>query len=269
MNAFDFPLSFPEELPSYLAIFGLLISWKLHEVAVQLGRIQPKDVRDVVRRLARARPILQRQRASAWLFIYLSRNDSQSCAQCTKAHLHVFSGSNLREAAAHIRCVDTHGCRCVVIPMTGWWPMAKRLQAQLSSQHGPLQLSERDLRSLIHQGENSGEQDQLACRLLHAMLGEETDPHAARETYVHAIAATPKGSSNPLLQVAGYIRLTDLLERSGDFTEAAQVTRSFLKAFTEKDRHLVLAEPQYYGIMARKTRLLRSLLSPPGKVSSL
>jgi hypothetical protein len=268
MNAFDFPLTFPEELPNYLAIFGLLISWKLHELAVRLGRIQPKDVHDVVRRLARARPILQKQRASPWLFIYLSRNDSQSCAQCTKAHLHVFSGSNLREATAQIRCVNTRGCRCVVIPMTGGWPMAKRLQAQLSSHHGPLQLSERDLHSLIHQGENSGEQDQLACRLLRAMLGEKTDPHAARETYLHAIAATPKGSSNPLLQVAGYIRLTDLLQRSGDFTEAAQVTRSFLMAFTEKDRQRVLSKPQYNAIKALQTKLIQCLLSPPGNSSS-
>jgi hypothetical protein len=57
--------------------------------------------------------------------------------------------------------------------------------------------------------------------------------------------------------------LAELLERSGDFTEAAHVTRSFLKTFTEKDRQSVLAEPQYYGIKARKTRLLRCLLIPP------
>jgi hypothetical protein len=268
MTAFEFTLHLPEDIPSYLAILGLLFCWKLHEIEVQLGRIQPKDVRDSLRRLALASPILLRQSATPWLFIYLSRTDSQSCAQCAKAHLHVVSGSNLREAAAPILCVNPLGCRCVIIPIIGQWPAAERLRAQLSSQHGPLQLSERALRSIIHQGENGSGQDRLACRLLRAMLGEETDPHAARETYVHAIAAIPKGS-NPLLQVAGYIRLADLLERSGNFTESAQVTSSFLKAFTEKDRQCVLAEPQYYGIKARKTRLFRSLLSTPGKLSSL
>jgi hypothetical protein len=263
MSVFEFTLTLPEDMPSYLAILGLLFCWKLHEVEDRLGRIKTEDVRDVLRRLALARPILlKRQRATPWLFIHLSRNDSQSCPQCRKAHLHVFSGSILREAAAQIRCANTRGCRCVVIPIIGQWPMAKRLRAQLSSQRGSLQLSEANLRSLIHQGENGSEQDQLACRLLSAMLSEKKDPRTARETYLQAIAATPKGS-NTLLQAAGYIRLAELLERSGDFTEAAHVTRSFLKTFTEKDRQSVLAEPQYYGIKARKTRLLRCLLIPP------
>lgn len=261
MNAFEFALSLPEEMPSLLAVLGEFLCWKLYEIQVQLGRIKPKDVRNVLRHLALARPTLPRRSATPWLYIYLSRNDSQSCAQCAKAHLRVFSGSNLRDAAVPIRCVNTSGCRCAVIPIIGQWPMAERLRAQLSSQCGPLQLSEQYLRSLIHQGGNSSEQDQLACRLLHAMLGEETDPHEARETYFQAIAATPKGS-NALLQAAGYIRLAELLERSGDFTEAAQVTLSFLKAFTEKNRGGGLAKSQYHGIRARKTRLFRCLFIP-------
>src|SRR6266849_5288999 len=258
MSAFEFALILPEDMPSYLAILGLLFCWKLHEVEDQLGRIKTEDVRDVLlRRLALARPILKKQRATPWLFIHLSRNDSQSCQQCLKAHLHVFSGSDLREAAAHIRCANTRGCRCVVIPIIGRWPMAKRLRAQLSSRRGSLQLSETNLRSLIRQGEDNSGQDQLACRLLSAMLGEKKNPRTARETYLQAIAATPK-ESNTLLQAAGYIRLADLLERAGDFTEAAHVTRSFLKTFAEKDwQRGVLAEPQYYGIKARKIRLLR------------
>src|SRR5712692_4092311 len=146
MNVFEFALSLPEEMPSLLAILGELLCWKLYEIQVQGGRIKPKDVRDVLHRLAPVRPILlRRRRATPWLFIYLSRNDSQSCAQCTKAHLRVFSGSNIREAAAQIRCVNTRGCRCVVIPILGQWPVAERLRARLSSQHGFLQLSEQDL----------------------------------------------------------------------------------------------------------------------------
>src|SRR2546425_4251662 len=119
MNALEFTLSLPEDIPGYLAILGLLFCWKLHAVEVQLGRIKTEDVRDVLRRLALARPIFQRQRATPWLFIHLSRNNSQSCPQCLKAHLHVFSGSDLKEAAAHIHCVNTRGCRCVVIPIIG------------------------------------------------------------------------------------------------------------------------------------------------------
>ncbi|HZC80662.1 MAG TPA: hypothetical protein VE222_02915, partial [Nitrospiraceae bacterium] len=139
----------------------------------------------------------------------------------------------------------------------------ERLRAQLSSHHGFLQLSEQDLHALIRQGGNISEQDHLACRVLSAMLGEETNPRVARETYFQALAATPN-ESNALLQAAVYIRLSELLERSGDFTEALRVTRSFLKTFAEKHRQRVLDKPQYDRIKARQTRLLRRLLSPPG-----
>src|SRR2546422_11229381 len=157
MSAFEFALILPEDMPSYLAILGLLFCWKLHEVEDQLGRIKTEDVRDVLRRLTLARPIFKKQRATPWLFIHLSRNDSQSCQQCLKAHLHVFSGSDLKEAAAQIRCAKTSGCRCVVIPIIGRWPMAKRLRAQLSGRRKSLQVSEANLRSLIRQGERSEE----------------------------------------------------------------------------------------------------------------
>src|SRR2546422_1238629 len=62
MSAFEFALILPEDMPSYLAILGLLFCWKLHEVEDQLGRIKTEDVRDVLRRLALARPIFKRQR---------------------------------------------------------------------------------------------------------------------------------------------------------------------------------------------------------------
>ncbi|HZC82327.1 MAG TPA: hypothetical protein VE222_11560, partial [Nitrospiraceae bacterium] len=133
--------------------------------------------------------------------------------------MHVFSGSTPGEVPVKICCVNPSGCRCVVIPIIGQWPAVERLRAQLSSQHGSLQLSEQDLHALTRQGGNLYEGDQLACRVLSAMLGEVTDPRAARETYFQALAATPN-ESNALLQAAVYIRLSELLERSGDFTEA-------------------------------------------------
>src|SRR5712692_4306198 len=164
MSDAELILSLPEEIPSLMAILGALLCWKLYALEVQLGRIHPKDV------IHGLTTHFQRPSATPWLFIYLSNNDSQSCVRCTKNHLHVFLGSNLMEAAGQIHCVNSLGCRCIVIPIIGQWPAAERLRAQLSSQHGPCQLSEQDLHSLIHQGGNIGEQDQLARRLLRAIL---------------------------------------------------------------------------------------------------
>lgn len=267
MTGFEFTLILPEEMPSILAILGELLCLKLHEIEVQLGRIQPKNVRDILRHLALARPSLLRQSATPWLFICVSRNDSQTCARCTQAHLHMFSGSTPGEAPVKLHCVNPLGCRCVVIPIIGQQPVVERLRAQLSSQQGLLQLSEQDLHGLIYQGGNISEQDQLAYRVLCAMLDEETNPRAARETYRQALAATPKGS-NALLQAAVYIRLSELLERSGDFEKALQVTRSFLKTYTEKDWQRALDKPQYDRFKTRKTRLLRRLLITPSASES-
>ena len=58
MNAFEFILVLPEGLPGLLAILGLLFCWKLHEIEVQVDRLQPENDRDVLRHLARARRIL-------------------------------------------------------------------------------------------------------------------------------------------------------------------------------------------------------------------
>ena len=262
MNAYALALTLPEDMPSFLALLGQLLCLKLHETEVKLGRIQPLDVRDLLRRLARARPILLGRSASPCLFIYLSRNDSHSCARCAKAHLHMFAGNNPGEAPVKICCVNPLGCRCVVIPIIGRWPAAERLRARLSTERGYLQLSQQDLHALVHQGGDMCEQDQLARRLLRAMLGDETDPHDARETYWQVIADTAN-TSNVLLQGAAYIRLAELLERSGEFTEALNVTRSFLRAFTEKDRLRVLDKPQYDRMRALRTRLLRRFLIPP------
>jgi hypothetical protein len=78
VNAFEFILILPEGLPSLLAILGLLYCWKLQEIEVQVGRIQPENVRDVFRHLARARRILLRRSAARLLPIYLSRNDTRT-----------------------------------------------------------------------------------------------------------------------------------------------------------------------------------------------
>jgi hypothetical protein len=258
MDTLGFALSLPDAMPNLLAVLGELFCWKFHEWAVQLGHIQPKDV---LRYLTPKGPHFLRQRAAPWLFIHLSRTDSQVCAWCARDHLNVFLGSNPKGAAAQIRCVNPLGCRCVVIPIIGQWPEAERLRDQLSSQRGPLRLSEMDLYPLLRAEGNISEQDQLALRLLRAMLREETNPHLARQTYAQAIADPPE-RSHTLLQAAAYIRLLELLERSGDFKEAAHKAGAFLRTYVPKDQEGVLSRLQYAGVMVRGKRVVRHLLAP-------
>src|SRR5207244_12815658 len=84
----------PEEVRSYLAVIGLLLCWKLH--ALELRR---------------------RRAVTSQFFICLSENDPQTCTQCRKAHLHVYSGPMAREVGLRIHCSNRLGCRCALIPI--------------------------------------------------------------------------------------------------------------------------------------------------------
>ena len=228
-------LIIPEEVRSYLAVLGLLLCWKLHAIEVRSGRA-----------------------VASQLYICLSENDPQTCTRCRMAHLCVYSGRMPREVGFRIHCSNHLGCRCALIPITRQWPVARRLKRRIGKS-GSLQLSDQDLDVLLHAEGRLSDHDRLAQTVLRAMLAEETKPEAALQTYRHAIAQAPEASI-ALLQAAAYTRLARVLERSGDFKEALQVTRAFLKAFSEKERYCLLTKPQHNGMLARQNRLIRRLL---------
>ena len=251
-------LIIPEEVPSLLAILGLLFCWELHDVEVRQGRIKPKTLAAYLIPLRIELPTVG---ARPTLYIYMARNDPRTCQRCRAAHAHVFSGRTPWEAGARIRCEDPLGCRCVIIPLEGRWPVAKQLSDRLNSQRGPVHLSEQDIHDLIHQGRGgkTTDHDQLALRLLSAMLLEDTNPQAVLSWYRQALAQATKGH-HTLIRAAAYLRSVEFLEQSGYSKDALQVTRNFFREFTEKEHDCFLTKPQYAGMVARRNRLIRSLL---------
>src|SRR5205807_8477984 len=159
-------------------------------------------------------------------YICLSRNDPQTCDRCRMAHMHVFRGRMPREVGFRIHSSNRLGCRCALIPITRQWPIAKRLRRQIKrGKSGAHQLSDQDLHALLDGGESLNNHDRLAQTVLRAMLAEETNPEAAIQTYRQTIAQAPEASL-ALQQAAAYMRLARILERSGDFKGALQVTRA-------------------------------------------
>src|SRR5881628_3790697 len=229
-------LIIPEEVRSYLAVIGLLLCWKLH--ALELRR---------------------RRAVTSQFFICLSENDPQTCTQCRKAHLHVYSGPMAREVGLRIHCSNRLGCRCALIPITRQWPIAKRLRRQVRRKKGALPLSEQDLQALLHEDASLSDDDRLTETVVLAMLAEKTRPEAALQAYREAIAQAPEPSI-ALLQAAAYIGMAEILEQSGDVKEALQITRDFLKAFSKNERYYLLTKPQHNGMLARQKRLVRQLL---------
>src|SRR3989441_8832823 len=162
-------LIIPEEVPSLLAVLGLLFCWELHDIEIRQGRINPPNL---VAYLIPLRIELPMVGARPLLFIFMARSDPRTCRRCRAAHVHAFSGRTPWEAGARIRCEDPIGCRCVIIPLEGRWPAAKELSDRLNSQRGPVQLSEQDINDLIHHGRVGKISDlpQLFLTLANALL---------------------------------------------------------------------------------------------------
>ncbi|TLY38220.1 MAG: hypothetical protein E6K62_00700 [Nitrospirae bacterium] len=226
-------LIIPEEVPSLLAVLGLLFCWELHDIEIRQGHIKPQNL---VAYLIPLRIELPTVGARPMLFTPW-------------------------EAGTRIRCEDPLGCRCVIIPLEGQWPAAKQLSDRLNSQRGPVQLSEQDIRDLIHHGRGGKitEHDHLALRLLSTILLEETNPQAALSSYSQALAQATKGR-HTLICAAAYLRSAEFFEQSGHSKDALQVTRNFFREFKDKERDCFLTKPQYDGMVARRSRLIRSML---------
>jgi tetratricopeptide (TPR) repeat protein len=223
-----------EEVRSCLAVLGLLLCWKLHAIELR-----------------------HRGAVTTQLFLCLSENDPETCAQCRMAHLCVYSGRMAREVGLRIHCSNRLGCRCALIPITRQWPVAKRLRKQMKrGEGGSLHLSDEDLQALLHEVGNLSNHDRLAQSLLRAMLAEDKNPEEALQTYRRIIAQAPE-TSIALQQAAAYMRTARILERSGDVGQALQVTRACVKVFSEKERYILLTKPQYNGMLARQSRLIR------------
>jgi hypothetical protein len=235
MTGLLYTLILPEEMPSYLAVLGLLLCWELHDIE------------------ARLRPV------PSQLYIALSENDPQTCKRCSVAHLRAFLGRTPREVGFRIHCSNPAGCRCTLLPMTRQWPAAERLRSQVTGERGSHRLSTQELHALLHDEESLSDHDRLAQTVLRAVLAEETNPEEALQSYRHAIASASE-TSIALLQAAAYMRSAEILERSENISEAIQVTRAFLKAFSEKERYCLLTKPQYNGMKARHKRLIGQLL---------
>ncbi len=235
LYALHYMLILPEDMPSYLAVLGLLLCWELHAIE------------------ARLRPV------PSQLYIALSENDPQACKRCSLAHLRVFLGRTPREVGFRIHCSNPDGCRCAFIPMTRQWPAAERLRSQVTGERGSHRLSTRELDALLHEEESLSGRDRLAQTVLRAVLAEETNPEEALQSHRQTIAQAAE-TGVALLQAAAYMRSVEILERSENFSEALQMTRTFLKVFSEKERYCLLTKPQYNGLKARHKRLIGQLL---------
>jgi hypothetical protein len=250
-------ITLPDVFPYLLAILGLLLVWQLHAIQVRAGRIKAAHAFD---------------RSGTRFFLRVTPGDGHACAGCQAE-----SGTALLPALAtgkkakplSAACTNPAGCRCLLVGLYGAWPEAGRLLQQLKAGTGQTRLSPEQFEKFLAeaQARRTGiAVDQVAVGMLGAMAAEESDPKLAIEGYRSVMDQAKKDRDLPLV-IPAYLRLTELLERTGQQAEALAVVDRFLAAYGKKPGPAIpqlkpppaATDDQLNSMSIRKTRLMTGL----------
>lgn len=260
-----------ELVPYLLGILGLLMTWELHDLEVRAGRIRTKDIRDLVG-LHRWLETHSRPR----LFVAVTPVDASTCEACRQTNGTVFSRKwvrNKKFQAPDRRCTNPAGCRCVLVGLVGKWPAAEQLIDSLKEEDETLLPAEK-ISELVKQAAILPNARALVDRngiyMLEAMRVEGVNPQFAISRYRSVVLRAKEGRFHTFV-VPAYLRLSDLLERSGRYTEALGVVDDFYSSVKHR-RGPERPTPIQSAIMSvRRARLLRNLQThycPPEQIPS-
>nr|MBI3613717.1 tetratricopeptide repeat protein [Nitrospirota bacterium] len=243
-------ITLPDVFPYLLAILGLLLIWQLYDIQVRAGRIKVASTMD---------------RSGIRWFLHVTPMDTHACVACRTANGMAFLPSvvttkKFRPSAQ--TCTNAAGCRCLLVGLSGSWSEAERVLAQLKAGGGRIRLSPEQLEKLLAEAQAKGAgiaADQVSVGMLFALQSEGRQPQAAIDAYRQVLAQAKKERDLPLL-VPAYLRLADLLERTGKQADALEVTDRFLSAYSSKPGMPKPAhaptEDQRTFMSLRKTRLM-------------
>jgi len=129
-----------------------------------------------------------------------------------------------REVGLRIHCSNRLGCRCALIPITRQWPVAKRLRRRVKR-------SKERVAPVVRPGPSGPASRRREPEQSRSTRTVPAARNAGRrdESRSGAPDLPPNHSAGPdasiaLQQAAAYMRLARILERSGDLSEALQVT---------------------------------------------
>ncbi len=220
LNRVEFPTSFP----SLLAILGLTLIWKFHDLQVKAGRIQAKDIFE---------------RSGVRLFLRATPDDAQTCLACKETANFVFTPGEVASKKFKPQekpCTNPAGCRCLMVGLYGGWAEAGNALAQLKAQGGRIQLSDGDMKQLIEGADKAragASADRMSIRMLRAMKAEGGNPETAIEHYRYVVSRAEEDRDLAFM-VPAYLRLGELLEKSGKAAEALETVERCLQDYGDK-----------------------------------
>jgi hypothetical protein len=247
LDAIDFP-----DITLYLiAILGLLVVWQYYQMQIMAGRILAVDIFD---------------RSGIRMYIFATPDDDHICDVCSAASGRVFSPSQVAKKGftpLQGKCKRPSPCPGVLVGIYGGWLEARgvleRLRANLKK--GGIQLSSEELRAMVNgQWERSisADTDRLGVHMIEALSYEKINQAVSIVGYRYVVEEA-KEVRHLMLLVPAYLRLAQLLVRTGESDKALELIDRFEARFPSNKRGPHFPSDEQREVMkTRKTHLIKS-----------
>lgn len=246
-------IEIPDMTLYLVAVLALLVIWQYYQMQIMAGRILAVDIFD---------------RSGIRMYFFVTADDDHVCEVCSAATGRVFSSSQVAKQSftpLNGTCKRAVPCASVLVGLYGGWLEARgvleRVRANFKRRKG-VQLSPEELRAMVNgQWERSisAETDRLGIHIIEAMCYEKVNPQVAVSGY-RFVVDQAKEIRHLMLLVPAYLRLTQLLIRSGEAAEALELVERFETRFpTNKRGPHFPSEEQREMMRTKKTQLLKGL----------
>lgn len=246
-------IEIPDMTLYLVAVLALLVIWQYYQMQIMAGRILAVDIFD---------------RSGIRMYFFVTADDDHVCEVCSGATGRVFSSSQVAKQSftpLNGTCKRAVPCASVLVGLYGGWLEARgvleRVRANFKRRKG-VQLSPEELRAMVNgQWERSisADTDRLGIHIIEAMCYEKVNPQVAVSGY-RFVVDQAKEIRHLMLLVPAYLRLTQLLIRSGEAAEALELVERFETRFpTNKRGPHFPSEEQREMMRTKKTQLLKGL----------
>lgn len=219
-------IQLPETYPYLMAVLGLTVIWKFHDMQVKAGRIKAKDIFE---------------RSGVRMFLHATPGDAQACLACKESTNFVFLPglvASKKFTPQDKPCTNPSGCRCVMVGLYGGWAQALSALAAAKKNGGKTRLSDSDLKALLDKSSEAragASADRISLRMLNALRAEGSQAETAIEHYRYILSHAEEDRDLALM-VPTYLRLSELLEKSGKASEALDLVEQCLRDYGEKKK---------------------------------
>ncbi|HWF61079.1 MAG TPA: hypothetical protein VN666_12320 [Nitrospira sp.] len=209
-------------------------------------------------------------RSGIRMYIYVTPSDAQICEVCAASNDCFFLPSQVAKknfSPLTGKCQRPTPCIGVLVGLYGAWLEARGVLEHLRNnvKNGGIQLSAEEVRALVNgQWERciSADTDRLGIHMIEALSYEKINPEVSIESYRYIVNEV-KEVRHLMFLVPAYLRLMQLLFRTGEEAEALETIERFAGRFPTTKRGPHFPSDEQREIMkTKKAQLLKGLPLP-------